>query len=195
MLSYIFVLLHAAEAVLLFTYSLLLSQTGITGHSRAPLSPSPNSQCVGNYTCGISRETAARMLRHFRMNGFGGIDYLQVLDHYIDNPSATSFFIEQAVLSCISNRGLDISKEQKRKCLCFHPDHYSAVHTDPESAFFNHWAEWTVGIGSDQFDIEVEFIRVGRWWVFGGCRSNVCALLCITKPLYFYTRVIVCDCL
>ena len=42
------------------------------------------------------------MLRHFQMNDFG--------DHYIESPSVTGFFIEQAVLSCISNHGLGLSK-------------------------------------------------------------------------------------
>ena len=72
------------------------------------------SNSKGNYTCGIARETAARMLRQFQMNDFGDANFLQALDHYIDNPSVTGFFIGQAVLSCISNCGLDLSKELRR---------------------------------------------------------------------------------
>ena len=49
---------------------------------------------MGNYTCGIAREAAARMLRQFQMNDFGDANFLQALDHYIDNPSVTGFFIE-----------------------------------------------------------------------------------------------------
>jgi hypothetical protein len=44
------------------------------------------------------------------MNNFGDSDFLSALDDYIDNPSVTGFFIEQAVLSYIGSHGLNISK-------------------------------------------------------------------------------------
>ena len=180
-----------------------------------------DSKRVGNYTCGIARETAARMLRYFRMNDFGNTNFLQALDHYINNPSVTGFFIEQAVLSCIANRGLDLSKELRKPIttVMFLGDYsiynlrsdltlycplsfnlrgidgiilrleppvnptkhkmqveepkqkyfifpiqitIAQSHSDSESAFFNHWAEWTAGIDLGQFEIEVEFLWISN---------------------------------
>ena len=74
----------------------------------------PHSQThlkVGKHACGIARDAAARQLRLFRMGNFGDTDFLKALNDYIDNPSVTGFFIEQAVLSSIASRGLDISKD------------------------------------------------------------------------------------
>ena len=66
---------------------------------------------VGKYACGIAREAAARQLRCFGIDKFGDKNFLIALDDYIGNPSVTGFFIEQAVLSSIASRGLNVSKE------------------------------------------------------------------------------------
>jgi hypothetical protein len=70
---------------------------------------------VGGYACGIAREAAARQLRRYKMDKFGDIDFLTALNDYINNPSVTSFFIEQAVLSSIASRGSEISEQISKK--------------------------------------------------------------------------------
>ena len=65
---------------------------------------------VGKYAYGIAREAAGRQLRKFGMTKFGDILFWLALDDYIDNPSVTGFFIEQAVLSSIASHGLDIAE-------------------------------------------------------------------------------------
>jgi hypothetical protein len=72
-------------------------------------SETPDS--IGKYVCGIAREAAARQLRRYKVDKFGDIDFLTALNDYIDNPSVTGFFIEQAILSSIASRGLEISKQ------------------------------------------------------------------------------------
>jgi hypothetical protein len=70
---------------------------------------------VGKYSCGIAREAAARQLRQYKADEFGDIDFLMALNGYTDNPSVTGFFIEQAILSSIASRGLEISEEVSKK--------------------------------------------------------------------------------
>jgi hypothetical protein len=65
----------------------------------------------GTYACGIARIAAARQLRYYGVSRFGDGGYLSALNQYINNPSVTGFFLEQAVLSSITSRGLDISRE------------------------------------------------------------------------------------
>jgi hypothetical protein len=59
------------------------------------------------YACGIAREAAARRLREHNMTTFASLDSLDRLEKYINNPSITGFFIEQAVLSSIVTNGLE----------------------------------------------------------------------------------------
>jgi hypothetical protein len=70
---------------------------------------------VGKYACGIAREAAARQLRAYKVEKFGDTDFLAPLDLYISNPSVTSFFIEQAVLSSIASCGLGILEQISKK--------------------------------------------------------------------------------
>ena len=70
---------------------------------------------VGEYACGIAREAAARQLRRYKMDKFGDTDFLAALNDYISNPSITGFFIEQAVLSSIASRGLEISEQISKR--------------------------------------------------------------------------------
>jgi hypothetical protein len=70
---------------------------------------------VGRYACGIAREAAARQLRRYKVDKFGDTDFLMALNAYIDNPSVTGFFIEQAILSSIASRGLQISQDLSKK--------------------------------------------------------------------------------
>jgi hypothetical protein len=70
---------------------------------------------IGKYTCGIAREAAVRQLRRFKVDKFGNTDFLTALNDYIDNPSVTGFFIEQAILSSIVSRGLNIQGEIYKK--------------------------------------------------------------------------------
>lgn len=67
---------------------------------------------IGSYTCGIAREAVARALRLYGRNT--SVDYqflLRALTTFANNPSVTGFLIEQAVLSSIGARGLDIGEE------------------------------------------------------------------------------------
>jgi hypothetical protein len=68
---------------------------------------------MGHYTCGLSRDTVAKMLlaSHVR---FADHDFLLSLPDYINNPSVSGFMIEQAVLSSIALNGLDITPETNR---------------------------------------------------------------------------------
>ena len=52
---------------------------------------------------------------------------------------------------------------RKRKCFMF-PIQITVAqsHSNSESMFFNHWAEWTADIDLDQFDIEVEFLWISN---------------------------------
>jgi hypothetical protein len=70
---------------------------------------------VGEYTCGIAREAAAKQLRRYKADKFGDIGFLMALNNYISNSSVTGFFIEQAVLSSIASRGLEISEQISKK--------------------------------------------------------------------------------
>jgi hypothetical protein len=70
---------------------------------------------VGRYACGIAREAAARQLRRYKVDKFGDTGFLMALNVYIDNPSVTSFFMEQAILSSIASRGLEISQGISKK--------------------------------------------------------------------------------
>ena len=65
---------------------------------------------IGEYACGIAREAAARQLRRYKEDKFD--TYL--LDH-ISNSSVAGFFMEQAVLSSIASRGLEISEQISKK--------------------------------------------------------------------------------
>ena len=62
---------------------------------------------TATYACGIAREAAARRLREYGMTAFASLDSLDTLEKYINNPSITRFFIEQAVLSSIVTNGLE----------------------------------------------------------------------------------------
>jgi hypothetical protein len=66
---------------------------------------------IGKYACGVARIAAARQLRYYGVSRFGDARCLSALNHYISNPSVTGFILEQAVLSSITSRGLDISRE------------------------------------------------------------------------------------
>ena len=66
---------------------------------------------IGKYACGVARIAAARQLRYYGVSRFGDAGCLSALNHYISNPSVTGFILEQAVLSSITSRGLDISRE------------------------------------------------------------------------------------
>jgi hypothetical protein len=68
------------------------------------------SDYVGYYTCGLSRDTVAKMLLASHVC-FAGSDFLQSLPNYINNPSVSGFMIEQAVLSSIALNGLRITPE------------------------------------------------------------------------------------
>lgn len=70
---------------------------------------------TGKYACGIAREAAARQLRRYKMDKFGDTDFLTALNDYIGNPSVTGFFIEQAVLSSIALRGLEIAGQISKR--------------------------------------------------------------------------------
>ena len=63
----------------------------------------------GNHTFRVTHEVAARQLRSCRMANFSDWDFLRSLDDYTFIASVTGFFIEQAILSSIGSRGLDIS--------------------------------------------------------------------------------------
>ena len=65
----------------------------------------------GKYACGVARIAAAKQLRYYGVSRFGDAGCLSALNHYISNPSVTGFILEQAVLSSITSRGLDISRE------------------------------------------------------------------------------------
>ena len=65
---------------------------------------------VGYYTCGLSRDTVAKMLLASHVH-FADKDFLRSLPNYINNPSVCGFMIEQAVLSSIALNGLNITPE------------------------------------------------------------------------------------
>ena len=71
----------------------------------------PSGARIGAYTCGVAREALARGLRRYGRNALGDFYFLlRALPMFADNPSVTGFLIEQAVLSSIGNKGLDISE-------------------------------------------------------------------------------------
>jgi hypothetical protein len=70
---------------------------------------------IGEYTCGIAREAAAKQLRRYKADKFSDTGFLMALNNYISNSSVTGFFIEQAVLSSIASRGLEISEQISKK--------------------------------------------------------------------------------
>ena len=86
----------------------------------------------GNYTCGIARETAVRLLRFHGMNKFADADFLSSLDEYINNPSVTGFFIEQATLSWIGDHGLSISANISKPLtvIMFEKDYPDSINTE-----------------------------------------------------------------
>ena len=86
----------------------------------------------GNYTCGIARETAVRLLRFHGMNRFADTDFLSSLDEYITNPSVTGFFIEQATLSWIGCHGLSIPKNTSKPptITMFEEDYPDGINTE-----------------------------------------------------------------
>ena len=70
-----------------------------------------NGVYIGSYACGIARDAALRKLRQYRQHGGTESIWLRDLDHYAHNRAMLGFLIEEACLSSITIRGLDIGME------------------------------------------------------------------------------------
>lgn len=92
-------------------YVLLGTPHNVVDHRYFFAARAPSGARIGAYICGVAREALARGLRRYGRNTLGGFHFLQrALTIFADNPSVTEFLIEQAVLSSIGNKGVDISE-------------------------------------------------------------------------------------
>jgi len=68
-----------------------------------------DSSSIGHYTCGLARDTMAKMLRHYGQSKFFLSNaWLTRMEEFRGNPVILGFLVEQACLSSISMHGLHV---------------------------------------------------------------------------------------